>query len=268
MIDIAKSERIESGVIADTTGLLDKRRVVNTFGDMAEGKAVSLVEFSSDRREQQLRAKACVAFAFAKAMEVWTAANRGVEAKRDISVLFLWYIARQMYKPDGVVENTGVSLEAAIHAIESLGVTEEKHWPWKFSDIYATPRLKVLRDAYTHRVALLARPILRTGKERVAAIHAALQQKKPVVFSYGMPNSWLAYSRYNLFLNDVLNTEENIDFYHAMVILGYDVSRDAFIFENSFGSIWGYNGFGFISSSLIALSKIDSYWVVEAAPKW
>jgi len=117
----------------------------------------------------------------------------------------------------------------------------------------------------------MARPILKEGPARVSAVHAALQQKKPVVFSASMRNLWITYSKINPICNGILEPlpeDQTPDFDHAMVILGYDTEHSVFIVENSFGSVWGYNGFGYISPDFVARNPTHGYWVIEGGPRW
>lgn len=46
---------------------------------------------------------------------------------------------------------------------------------------------------------------------------------------------------------------------HAIALIGYDDTRQAFMFVNSWGPFWGLNGYGWISYDLIANNDLEAY---------
>ncbi|MFL5811908.1 MAG: FG-GAP-like repeat-containing protein [Flavisolibacter sp.] len=52
--------------------------------------------------------------------------------------------------------------------------------------------------------------------------------------------------------------------YHAIAIIGYDDTRQAFKFINSWGPSWGLNGYGWISYNLVANNDFGSFVMYDA----
>jgi len=257
---------LESTVAPDRMGVFIDRQA---YLPEIDPRPVDFRAHCGPDRIQQWSTKACVAFAFCRAMQVWAKIHRAGEAWENPSPLFLWTVARQVYAPADPWRNIAVSLESAVSVVEQLGVPAESDWPWRLQAIHEEPSLAVLQRAFVHTAPGFARPIRKTGAARVAAVHAALQAGLPVVFSCGMRNAWIAYSMLNPLRHGRLDGHvDKPDFFHAMVIVGYDMSQHAFIVENWFGSAWGYRGFGYLSPGIIADGPSHGFWVVSNAPAW
>ncbi len=52
---------------------------------------------------------------------------------------------------------------------------------------------------------------------------------------------------------------------HAQVIIGYSSILDAFHVRNSWGTLWGDEGYGWIDANYMSIAAYDP-WVIQVAP--
>lgn len=48
----------------------------------------------------------------------------------------------------------------------------------------------------------------------------------------------------------IIDTENDIELDHTVVLVGYDSEKQAFKIKNTLGSSWGLNGFAWVTSNL------------------
>ena len=71
-------------------------------------------------------------------------------------------------------------------------------------------------------------------------------ESRPVVIGMYIYNDFRTLKETNPIYNNTHNTKPKDVGYHALVIIGYDDTKNAFKFINSWGDDWGIDGFGWI----------------------
>jgi C1A family cysteine protease len=220
----------------------------------AQAGDVDMRSFSSPRHNQR-HTSSCVGQSVIKALEVLRIKKHGHEDHKDLSVMAVYYLARELMSPQRHHIDGGTYISLACDVLKRFGVPTEESWPFNPGKINDNIPIMAMRDARLHKIHSYYR-IKSRGDDRVENVVKALRAGHPVVFGTGVHADWFRYGR-----NDVLeplNGRDN-EGGHATVLLGYVAGL--FVGENSWGSGWGDNGFYRMHPDVIADDAHD-VWAI------
>lgn len=223
---------------------------LETVNDSSE---VDLREFTSPRHNQ-VDTGTCVAQSCVKALELKRIQKYGREAHYDLSVLQVYFLAREMMFPKATTKDEGTHISLGCDVIRRFGVCREEEHPFSKENLHKSPSWSAMRSAYLNRFSKFYR-INSTGDQRVAEVEFALRANHPVIFATYVGTDWFGYRG-----GSVLKRESNEVGSHATVILGRNRQGD-FIGENSWGNSWGEDGFYRIDPEVISYHKSGDFWV-------
>lgn len=177
-----------------------------------------------------------------------------VEGNRAVkfSVLYVYYQSRQseieIFNATEEELKYGLHVKSLIDAILDHGIIEQERFPSILpKNRHNIPDANVIASALNHRKDFNIINIQRTPEN----VKTFIDDNKPVIalifFNNDLPD--IEKSR-NIIKPD--NTVDR-DLGHSILITGY--CDDYFIFQNSFGEDWGYNGFGYLSYDYITESE-------------
>lgn len=179
------------------------------------------------------------------------------QAVPDLSRLFLWYYGRlYMDPPRNHDVNSGCYNRLIMEVIARFGVPSEKTWPYLLENACVRPSITSQREAFQRRSKAFHK-IMR-DKNLVDNLIKALNQVPGVTFGTGLGDEFFNYK------GGVLNPPNNTVGRHAMVIVGYDPSKNAFKIRNSWSPAWGESGYGWLSVDYVMWSGTRSFWTAEA----
>lgn len=139
----------------------------------------------------------------------------------------------------------GTWFEYALSNMQSRGLATMATVPYlSLGDCSSSPL-----PGWTNEAAGYKIQFFREVGRSVTAIKAKLAEKRPVVFGAQLRSSfydWLGPAVKNA--SDFSGEELGG---HAMIIVGYDDAKGAFRIANSWGSVWGDNGFAWVDYSLM-----------------
>jgi len=227
---------------------LKSRMVAQTSGD------VDLRPFTSPRHNQR-SSSSCVAQAVVKALEVKRIMKDGPDAHVDLSVLAVYYLARELMMPPKTHVDGGTYVSHACDVLRRFGVCPEVDWPFDMDKLTTGVPWSAMRKAYTHKIDSFYK-IRSTGNDRCDEVVRCLQAGNPVVFGTTVGSNWSRYRK-----GEVLKCPSSVTGRHATCLLGYQDGK--FIGENSWGS-WGDNGFYLMDPSVIACPQASDFWVIQA----
>lgn len=201
----------------------------------------------------QGRRGTCVAFAVTSAHEHHHGGADGAEPD-DLSEETLYWGCKQL---DGVA-GPGTRLSAADLALQRWGQPLEHLWPYDGDrdDAAAdySPPAAAIDPANCHRTAL------RRLAVDEATVLAELLAQRPVVVAMQV---WEAFRRASTSPLPAPARDELYPTGHTGVLVGYDPTRAAVLFRNSWGTGWADDGHLWISVGIIPL--LLGAWVVEPA---
>ena len=231
------------------TGLMS--RMTMTAGASAD---VDLREFTSPRHNQG-RTGSCVAQSVIKALEIKRIMKYGHDKHVDLSIMALYYLARQLMSPLNTEYDKGTFISLACDALRRFGVCPTDAWPWDTDKLFTPPSWKAMRHAYMGRIESFYR--IRGGNQ-AELVADCLRAGNPVVFGTNTSSQWNGYR------SGVMKPVDDDDRQgrHATCIVG--VEGDKFIVENSWGTGWGDNGFYYVDCEFLNHSSSRSFWVIQA----
>ena len=204
--------------------------------------------------EDQGQLGSCTGNAIAGAIELL---DKRTNKQRDVSRLFIYYYERYL---EGTVNyDAGAYIRDGIRACYTYGAPLESLWPYDVRKFRTQPSTASIADAARRKVTLYQR----------AADHAAcldaLANGYPVIIGFSVYSSFESYAvaaTGNMPYPNV-NTEELLGG-HAVLLVGYDKSRQVYIVRNSWGAGWGDRGYFYMPFRVIQNTAMSSdFWVIK-----
>jgi len=229
--------------------LLKSRMVGQVTGD------VDLRKYSSPRHNQR-KSSSCVANAVVKALEIKRImAGGGHDAHLDLSIMAVYYLAREIMMPPKTHVDGGTYVSHACDVLRRFGVCPSVDWPFDLSKVNISPSWAAMRKAYVRRIESFYK-IRSTDDDRVAECIRCLQAGNPVVFGTTVGSNWGRYKK-----GQVLKAPSSVTGRHATVLVGYKDGN--FIGENSWGAGWGSDGFYLMDPDVVAYAQSSDFWVIQ-----
>jgi C1A family cysteine protease len=216
----------------------------------------------------QFSLPACVANACADMMEAATVLDKvqkgmvldvARSSTPDLSRMFVWWNARNEMDPSQVNNpNAGTYNRLAMDVLARFGVPTEARWPYDPLKATTRPSIMSYREAFPNRFDAFY-SIDMDGDSRLRAIVQALNAKHNVLFGTALANSFMSYSGGSVMHHP--GTFDSIIGRHAMVICGWNPAWQAFKIRNSWGQLWGEQGYGWIHADYVTWPGTKSLWV-------
>ncbi len=227
---------------------------------------VDLRPFSSPRRNQGSTGS-CAAQATIKALEIKRIMKYGHEKHVPLSVLDMYYGARDLMDPKETDMDNGTHLTLCCEVLKRFGVCREAMFPFDPHQLFTPPTILATRESYLNKIVANYR-IISTGEDRIQDVINNLQVGNPVVFGTRVGDNWMNY--YNIKSDDnplgPVSWEQGKG-NHAICLVGWVNNR--FIIENSWSTSWGDNGYGYLQPELIADDSSTDFWILcEGSELW
>lgn len=216
---------------------------------------VDLRPYTSPRHDQR-KTGSCVAQSVVKAIEIKRIMKYGREAHVDLSVMALYYLARELMCPPKTHRDGGTYVSCAMDALRRFGVCAEDEWPFEEWRLTKAPSWMAMRRAYRHKIGSFYQ-ITSTGYERVEDVVLSLHAGNPVVFGARIGKEWFGYDG-----SFPLEPSRNPTGGHATVLVGY--VDGLLIGENSWGESFGLDGFYTATPEFVADITAYDFWVLQA----
>ncbi len=211
----------------------------------------------SSPRHNQTNTSTCVAQSVIKALEIKRIQKYGHAAHIDLSIMDLYYGARDLMNPKETDRDEGTHISLACDVLRRYGVCREIMHPFDTSRLSVPPPILATREAYMNKITANHR-IVSTGWDRVDDVAANLIMGNPVVFGTAVGDNWRNYRAGSNPLGPV--KWEDIKGRHATCLVGYMDGK--FIMENSWGLGWGDSGYGWLQPELIADDQSKDFWTI------
>jgi len=106
----------------------------------------------------------------------------------------------------------------------------------------------------------------RVDFNQVDDIKAQLAQNNPVLIAFHDSTAWQKLRGPEVFREPGPPTDDKVQGWHAMTIVGYDERKQAFRLINSWGPRWGDHGYAWFSYNLLAQHRIREAYVLNVVP--
>lgn len=223
-----------------------------------------IVEYVSLKRyfkeiSDQGSLSSCVGNAVADSCEAMQIKRSGLDPSKvdNLSRLFIYWNARNLDTPPSVNSDSGSNIRFAFDSIRRYGVPPEHIYPYLSYKVNDRPGWIAYKYAIQNKITAFYR-IDATGDERIEQIIKALSAGNPVVFGTSIYESFRHVTNNTIIK---LNTNDKYLGGHALILTGWDNTKQAFELRNSWSKSWGTNGYGYIDVNYIKNSASRDFWV-------
>ncbi len=174
------------------------------------------------------------------------------------SRLFIYYNERVL--EGHVNDDSGSQLRDGVKSIATLGVCDETLWPYNVSQFAQQPPPAV----YTSALSNKALQYTRLNNTAINELKTCLAGGNPFVFGF---------TAYQSFEGDVVAKSgvlpmpaqsESVIGGHAVMAVGYDDQKSAFIVRNSWGNGWGLQGYFYMPYDYVTSTNLaDDFWTIS-----
>lgn len=193
--------------------------------------------------EHQGELQSCVGHAVTSACEY-------LEGDRpEFSRMFVWYWARWTINKE--TENSPCFISDGVRAVCQFGVPPESYWLHRAEAMGVEPPDSIMRIARKSVSRYQAKPA-----NGLNEIRMWLADGIPVVGGFHVPHSISG----SAFVPDPEG--QTFSGGHAVLFTGYDDDLQTLTFENSWGTDWGVDGFGYLPYSYFFTGHAFDCWAI------
>jgi C1A family cysteine protease len=175
------------------------------------------------------------------------------------SRLFIYYNERVI--EDCVLYDSGAQLRDGITAIVKQGVCVESQWPYDPVKFTTQPST----DCYTQALFHQATVYLRIDNTKIGDIKSCLAQGFPIAAGFTVYSAFESDTVSKTGILSLPQSTEQILGGHAILIVGYDDTKQVFIVRNSWGTDWGDRGYFYAPYTYFTNSDLATdFWTIRA----
>jgi C1A family cysteine protease len=174
------------------------------------------------------------------------------------SRLFIYYNERVL--EGHVKEDSGAQLRDGVKSVATLGVCDETLWPYTISKFAKKPS----KSVYTKALKNQALQYTRLNNTAINELKTCLTSGNPFVFGFTAYQSFEGDAVAKTGVLPMPSPTESVIGGHAVMAVGYDDSKKAFIVRNSWGDTWGLKGYFYMPYDYITSTDLaDDFWTIS-----
>jgi len=207
------------------------------------------------RIEDQGDLGSCTAHAGVGLMEWFQ--RRAYGKNLEMSRLFLYKVARRLV---GITGDGGCYLRTTLQAMIMLGIPPERFWPYNVKDFEKEPDQFTYALADDFKAYSYYRLIPKDGKSQLEVLLDHLAGGLPFMFGFTVfssisNNGWIPEPR----------SGDYVEGGHAVMAVGYDDEKKALLIRNSWGTGWGWDGYGWLPYYYVTMGLAEDFWSMVRA---
>ncbi len=172
--------------------------------------------------------------------------------------LFIYYNERSMegdVKSDG-----GAQIRDGVKSVAQVGVCNETQWPYDPKILFKKPA----KVCYKSAKANLVEQYVSIDNTDINQLKSCLSGGDPFVFGFTVYESFESQQVANTGILNMPAAGESTVGGHAVLAVGYDDSKNAFIVRNSWGAGWGLAGYFYMPYAYMTSKGLASdFWVLK-----
>lgn len=174
------------------------------------------------------------------------------------SRLFIYYNERVM--EGHVKEDSGAQIRDGIKSVATQGVCDEVLWPYNVSKFAKKPTKKLYKKALKSQ----ALQYTRLNNTAINELKTCLASGNPFVFGFTVYQSFEGDKMAKSGIMTMPAKNESVLGGHAVMAVGYDDKKKAFIVRNSWGDTWGLKGYFYMPYDYITSTDLaDDFWTIS-----
>jgi C1A family cysteine protease len=166
------------------------------------------------------------------------------------SRLFLYYNER--VNENSVNVDAGAYIRDGVKSLQLNGLCSEKSWPYNISQFAVKPPQSSYTEGLSHKVTGV-----RKINQTIESMQAELVNGYPFIVGIAVYKSFESANATNTGYIPMPKNNETILGGHAILICGY-TSKGYWIFRNSWGSLWGDRGYGYLPKNYLVNRNLAS----------
>jgi len=170
------------------------------------------------------------------------------------SRLFIYYNERVL---EGTVnEDAGAEIRDGFKVINQLGCPHEALWWYDISKFKTRPNKKVYADGLLHQVLRYSR----VDNTNLNAMQSCLAGGFPIVGGFTVFQSFESATVARTGIVPMPKRSEQVLGGHAIMVVGYDDTKQMFITRNSWGPNWGQKGYFMMPYLYFTNAQLSDDW--------
>jgi C1A family cysteine protease len=233
---------------------IDLRDKPYTLTSVTQPNIVDLRPYCSPI-EDQGNLGSCTGNAIAGAIELL---DKRAGRTLDVSRLYIYYYERLL---EGTVNyDNGAYIRDGMRAVYNYGAPVENLWPYDITKFKTQPSSQAVLDGAKRKVTLY----------QAVANHQgcldSLANGYPVVIGFSVYSSFETNTVARTGIMPYPNvSRERLLGGHAVLLVGYDKTKQVYIVRNSWGSGWGDRGYFYMPFQVIQNTSMSSdFWTIRA----
>ena len=172
------------------------------------------------------------------------------------SRLFIYYNERVLINT--VNSDSGAYIRDGIKTMNNQGVCPEKDWPYDISKFTKKPSEKCYKLASKCQIKSYQKLI-----NTLDQLKGCLAEGFPFVFGFTVYESFMTQQVAQTGIMPMPQHGEKTRGGHAVMAVGYDDSKNAFIIRNSWSANWGINGYFYMPYAYITSKLCNDFWTIR-----
>lgn len=205
--------------------------------------------------EDQSDIGSCTANAGTSAMEFL--AIRLGKPRLNFSRLFLYYTERVKIEGTDPAEDSGAQIRDTMKALAVYGTCAETTWPYDITKMATEPSSAAWTEAKNHQILKYYRCSGLDG------IRACLSEGFSVVAGFSVPSRIDSPDTAATGVIPYPLPNERIIGGHCVHLVGYNDKKKQILFQNSWGTTWGQQGFGFLPYKYFTTGLASDFWTIR-----
>ncbi|WP_428329544.1 C1 family peptidase [Mucilaginibacter sp.] len=175
------------------------------------------------------------------------------------SRLFIYYNERVMEGHPKT--DSGAQIRDGIKSVATQGVCNETAWPYIITKFAVKPA----KALYTAALKNLALQYTRLNNTVINELKSCLAAGSPFVFGFTVYQSFESDVVAKTGIMPMPAPNESVLGGHAVMAVGYDDAKSAFIVRNSWGNGWGLQGYFYMPYAYITNANLaDDFWTITS----
>ncbi len=173
-----------------------------------------------------------------------------------VSRLFIYYNERSL--ENRVDEDSGAALRDGIKSLVEWGACREDLWTYQSSQLFKKPTPAAYKEAKAHKISSYYR------LTKIAEMQQCLTLGFPFVFGFAVYEYFETAEMAKTGILRLPELGERMLGGHAVLCVGYDDQKSAFLIRNSWGAKWGLKGYFWMPYEYILDAKLaQDFWTIR-----